>query len=387
MTIIKEKFLSLFIFFSLFLSPFTKLIAFTKRNCSFDKETVELISKAPFILEHFNQHDLLGDICYAHTSHASHSSHVSHSSHASHSSGSHYSHYSSSSGSPADLSSGEIATYIQNNNYQLTDPTFTSLVYSNSGSSQYIKENKSNSNANFNLGYSAHFSINSSFISLPFEILFKNSIISFELPYFLERLIKDDNSLKENSGFGDGLLRYGFKFNDYSRNKHTFDIYLKIPLGEYKNSLINKLTSLGSGSTDFIFDYHYFKNLEHSQFEGQIFYKLNTFSTQVYNNIKFKIKNGNIFYIDGNYDYFVNKKITLSTFFSSIISGQGKTIESSIEVTNNQNMFLIDLIPQVSYKIFGIDLILNIQIPFITDWEQDSSRKVITTFEIRGDLF
>ena len=218
--------------------------------------------------------------------------------------------------------------------------------------------------------------------------VFDNSIMSFELPYFIKKLIKNEKNLKENSGFGDGLLRYGFKFDDYSNNKHTIDLYLKIPLGKYKNTLIDKLTPLGSGSTDFILDYHFFSKLDNAQFEGQMFYKFNTYSTQEYNDIKFEIKNGNILFVGGSYDYFVNKKLTLSAFFKSLSSGQGITKESySIEVTNNQKMFLVDFAPQISYKIYGFDLILNINFPFVTDWKQNDTRKTAICFKIKGDLF
>ncbi|MCD4820125.1 MAG: hypothetical protein K8S23_15690, partial [Candidatus Cloacimonetes bacterium] len=254
--------------------------------------------------------------------------------------------------------------------------------------SSYIDNIIDINSSSLKLGLNANFSINNNFLSLPIEVLFKKTIVSFELPYFINRLIKDDNSLKENSGFGDGLLSYGLTLEDYFANEHTIDLYLKIPLGEYKNSLINKLTALGSGSTDFIFDYHFFGDLENSHFEGQIFYRFNDYSTQEYDEIEFKIKDGNILFFGGRYDYYLNKKITLSTFMNSIISGQGKTKESStIEVTNNQNLFLVDFSPQISYKIYDFDLILNINFPFLTVWTQDDSRKTVISFKINGDIF
>ena len=390
MRIVKEKIISFLMFINLLFFPVTKLVAFTKRSNSYNKDAVESLSKVPLILEHLNFEKQFGKICYSHSSHVSHSSH---SSHASHSSGSHYSgsHSSGSSsniGDPDDLSSGEVATYIQNNNYIITDPTLTNLVNSNSGSSGYSSTNIYSSNSIFNLGLNANFCTDNNFISLPLEVLFDKSIMSIELPYFIKKLIKDENELKKNSGFGDGLLRYGYKFSDYYHNKHTIDLYLKIPLGKYKNTLVDKLTPLGSGSTDFIFDYHFFSKLENAQFEGQIFYKFNTFSTQIYNDIKFEIKNGNILFLGGSYDYFVNDKLTLSAFFKSLSSGQGITKESSsIEVTNNQKMFLVDFAPQISYKIYKFDLILNINFPFVTDWKQKDSRKTAICFKIKGDLF
>ena len=389
MKIFKEKIVSLLIFINLLFVPVTKLIAYTKRSNSLNKETVESISKAPLILEQLNFDNIFGQICYSHSSHVSHSSHASHVSHASHSSGSHYSRSSESEsdlGVPSDLSSTNIATYIQNNNFRLSDPTLTNLIYSKKSS--YIDNIIDINSSSLKLGLNANFSINNNFLSLPIEVLFKKTIVSFELPYFINRLIKDDNSLKENSGFGDGLLSYGLTLEDYFANEHTIDLYLKIPLGEYKNSLINKLTALGSGSTDFIFDYHFFGDLENSHFEGQIFYRFNDYSTQEYDEIEFKIKDGNILFFGGRYDYYLNKKITLSTFMNSIISGQGKTKESStIEVTNNQNLFLVDFSPQISYKIYDFDLILNINFPFLTVWTQDDSRKTVISFKINGDIF
>ncbi len=247
-------------------------------------------------------------------------------------------------------------------------------------------------------------------ISLPLGYTFKKISFGITLPYILKREMKYLLETKTASGFGDISFKVGS--NKWIKNVNFgLNIQAKLPTGDSENMEDGYLVPLGTGSTDLVVSLSAFKYLQKYSLSGNLTYKLNGISektaellyddmdnnpaTDDIETIKYDIHNGNMLIFKGNFDYYLNKwTVGGLLVFSTTGEGskdiirtnnwEGPTVKEN-DISNLQDMTLLDIIPMVSYRLLRTDITLLAKIPVYTkrnEANDEDERKLVVSFKI-----
>jgi len=247
-------------------------------------------------------------------------------------------------------------------------------------------------------------------ISLPLGYTFKKFNFGITLPYILKREMRYLLKTKTASGIGD----ISFKVGTSRRMKNInfgLNIQAKLPTGDSENMEDGYLVPLGTGSTDFVLDFSAFKYFQKYSFSGNLTFKVNGTSektaqllyddmdnnpaTDDIETIKYDIHNGNMLIFKGNLDYYLDKwTVGGLLVFATTSEGSkdiartnnwgGPTVKEN-DVSNLQDMTLLDIIPMVSYRLFRTDITLLAKIPILTkrnEANDEDERKLVVSFKV-----
>jgi len=246
-------------------------------------------------------------------------------------------------------------------------------------------------------------------ISLPLGYTFKKLNFGLSIPYILKREMKYLRKTKTASGFGDISFKVGT--SRWMKNIYfDLNIQAKLPTGDSENMEDGYLVPLGTGSTDLVFDITALKYFQKYSLSGNLTFKVNGTSEKtaelIYDienpsvpdsieTIKYDIHNGNMFIFKGNFDYYLNKWTVGGLFiFSTTGEGtrditrknnwEGPTIKEN-DISNMQDMTLLDIIPMVSYRLFRTDITLLAKIPIYTKRNkanEEDERRLVVSFKL-----
>ncbi len=246
-------------------------------------------------------------------------------------------------------------------------------------------------------------------ISLPLGYTFKKINFGLTVPYILKREMKYLLKTKTASGIGDISFKVGtsrwMKDINFGLN-----IQAKLPTGDSDNMEGGYLVPLGTGSTDFVLDLSAFKYFQKYSFSGNLTFKVNGTSEKtaelIYDienpsvpdsieTVKYDIHNGNMFIFKGNFDYYLNKwTVGGLLVFATTAEGSkdltrtnnwgGPTVKEN-DISNLQDMTLLDIIPMVSYRLLRTDITLLAKIPILTkrnEANDEDERKLVVSFKV-----
>ncbi len=223
---------------------------------------------------------------------------------------------------------------------------------------------------------------------LPLGYTWKSLHIGASLPYIMQRRMKYSAGTKEAAGLGDISINLGYSGAGSSLNYHAA-LFAKLPTGDDENQVEGYLVPLGTGSTDLVFTLAALKTFERFSLSGNILYRLNGSGEKIVEmvypgsadsleTITYDIRNGNIFSCTAGLDYYLAPKWILGLTADLMIVGEGTTdarhsfswnasAYEVADVSNKQDMTLLDLTPNVSYYLWMTDLMLLAKIPVITE--------------------
>jgi len=246
-------------------------------------------------------------------------------------------------------------------------------------------------------------------ISLPLGYTFKKINFGLTVPYILKREMKYLLKTKTASGIGDISFKVGtsrwMKDINFGLN-----IQAKLPTGDSDNMEGGYLVPLGTGSTDFVLDLSAFKYFQKYSFSGNLTFKVNGTSektaeliydvdnnpaTEEIETVKYDIHNGNMLIFKGNFDYYLNKwTVGGLLVFATTAEGSkdltrtnnwgGPTVKEN-DISNLQDMTLLDIIPMVSYRLLRTDITLLAKIPILTkrnEANDEDERKLVVSFKV-----
>ena len=254
-------------------------------------------------------------------------------------------------------------------------------------------------------------------IKLPFSFNWREFTFGGSLPYVYSKKMNYALKSAESNGMGDMSLDFGYGSSlagiDYGLN-----IFLKLPTGDDTNMESGYLVPLGTGTTDIVLAASAAKFLEISSFGGSIMYKINGSSDKIaeiehtenpdgvesttdMEKINYTITNGNFLMLDGYYDYYSSFGVTFTGNLAFTFTGEGGTdkehvyswteeTEKLTDISNKQDMFLMDFTPSASYSYWILDFNAGLKIPLYTKRNDDNledDRGMAFFFKVDYNIF
>ncbi len=305
-----------------------------------------------------------------------------------------------------------VETVTENTELILSDP-FVEEIITGTAEQEEEKEDSEEAETGKLTGFEAGIEMTvtgpTKAISLPLGYTFKKINFGLTIPYILKREMKYMLKTKTASGLGDISFKVGT--NRWFKNiNFGLNVQAKLPTGDSENMEGGYLVPLGTGSTDLVLDLSAYKYMQKYSLSGNLTYKLNGISektaellydvdnnpaTEEIETIKYDIHNGNMLIFKGNFDYYLNKwTVGGLLVFSTTAEGSkdilrtnnwgGPTLKEN-DISNLQDMTLLDIIPMVSYRLLRTDITLLAKIPILTkrnEANDEDERKLVVSFKV-----
>ncbi len=304
-----------------------------------------------------------------------------------------------------------VETVIENTELILSDPFVEEIITGTTEPEQEtIEETEESTLYGFEAGIEMTVTGPTKAISLPLGYTFKKINFGLTIPYILKREMRYLLKTKTASGIGDISFKVGTS-RWINNINFGLNVQAKLPTGDSENMEDGYLVPLGTGSTDFVLDLSAYKYMQKYSLSGNLIYKFNGINektaqllyddmdnnpaTDDIETIKYDIHNGNMLIFKGNLDYYLDKwTVGGLLVFSTTAEGSkdiirtnnwgGPTVQEN-DISNLQDMTLLDIIPMVSYRLLRTDITLLAKIPILTkrnEANDEDERKLVVSFKV-----
>jgi len=230
---------------------------------------------------------------------------------------------------------------------------------------------------------------------VPIDFTYQRVTIGLSTPIIFNRTMRYTGKTAEASGIGDISMTVGYPYTLQGISM-LGTISLKLPTGDAKAMDDTYLVPLGTGSTDLALGLNAVYTIASRQSViADVMFRMNGSDEKITevldqnNNLfltnNYDVHNGNIFMLQSSYNYQFKPRLNGLFGLSVMIMGEGETeLTSKFNAdnrtttsvySNEQDLFLLELIPEVQYKLSIFLAKASLTVPLVTSRNENNTEE------------